>query len=413
MALYPTTTADRVQSRLIKFLDDSEQRWTSAPMMSAFMLQYVGVSGFDLAQIRTFFLTCKGRCVDAALATSFSFTLGPRLYQYCVFDQDGLDVQSNPGEVYSFTLRIKQVRQNDYYVAGTPATIFPQLRANGMMTQYPYVGGQAFDTILQDMPSGMRWARNRRLSPLASFILNYPSISDDDVETLRAFFYNQQGQTAGFCFLDPGGNLVQSSEDFTVASWTRSGLSSTGDLNGPFGSGSVGSVLSSTGYGSSATTIVGPAAGGLDGYAVSASIYLKRQYARIDDVPDFDSITDFDSLSPYSSSVPIPIRVGFLNAADGTEQYVEVVPPPSWVRIDFSSVIWFTGPVTLKIAAQAAGDVGAFGAQVVPMKGPGAYIRTPGNYGLHPKVRFATDTFACAHNSPNDNAAALPLVEYK
>jgi hypothetical protein len=58
--------------------------------------------------------------------------------------------------------------------------------------------------------------------------------------------------------------------------------------------------------------------------------------------------------------------------------------------------------------------IDVFGAQCVPSKGPGGYVKTPysfGGYGYYPTIRFDTDAFTVRQDGPGHNSLQLPIVE--
>jgi hypothetical protein len=53
-----------------------------------------------------------------------------------------------------------------------------------------------------------------------------------------------------------------------------------------------------------------------------------------------------------------------------------------------------------------------FDAQIAASGGPGAYQRTPGNYGLHTKVRFDTDVFEPQYVAPGQVSLKFRLAAH-
>lgn len=94
------------------FLNDTEQRWTSRQPLFSCTLQYQSMNGYDTSVLVEFFNQMRGAYVDTALLNTFEFTLSGNTYNYCVFDQDEVEVQVDRGETLAFELKIKQLRPN-------------------------------------------------------------------------------------------------------------------------------------------------------------------------------------------------------------------------------------------------------------------------------------------------------------
>jgi len=114
IAMFPSTIVDRFTTRVIRFLNDSEQRWTLHDKLHGLVLEYHNVCGYDVSVLRDFFRLRKGRYVGASLTNSFDLKLGGVTYNYCVFDQDDFVVTEDAGKpnTYNFVLRIKILRRN-------------------------------------------------------------------------------------------------------------------------------------------------------------------------------------------------------------------------------------------------------------------------------------------------------------
>jgi len=112
IAMYPTSLVFSYVTRVITFVNSSEQRWTVRNNLFGAVLEYRRLNGYDLSLLRNFFIQMKGSYVDAALLNTFSITIGGNTYNYCAFDQDTFDSVCDSAENYSTTLKIKQVRPN-------------------------------------------------------------------------------------------------------------------------------------------------------------------------------------------------------------------------------------------------------------------------------------------------------------
>jgi hypothetical protein len=112
MAMYPATLSHRFITRVLKFVNDSEQRWTVSGELFSCVLEFSHLSGYDFAQILGFFQTMRGAYIDAALLNTFSITIDSVPYYWCVFDQDSIQDETGVDESHAFKLAIKQLRPN-------------------------------------------------------------------------------------------------------------------------------------------------------------------------------------------------------------------------------------------------------------------------------------------------------------
>ena len=249
------------------------------------------------------------------------------------------------------------------------------------MVQRPYVTTLAHLTTAVDQPSGPRYGYAWRTEPLGRWNLQYKSLTDAELAVLEAFFASMRGRYGAFIYLDPGGNLVQYSEDFTNASWSNS-ASIGGAVADPFGGNRA---LSATG--TSLSTCVLPS-GGASGFVLCGSIWVKMASAQTLSVGFIDS-----NSSPLGSTA-------------------WALPAGQWRRIWCSITLATASSVSLLISG-SSWSAALFGAQCAPLPGPGGYQRTPGNCGLRAKCRFDTDRFEVQHVGPNENGLQLKVAEYK
>lgn len=112
IAMYPATLRSSFVTRVIKFVNDTEQRWVVRGRLFSAVLQLHDLNGYDTSLLVNFFNTMRGEYVDAALTNVFDITIDGVQYFWCVFDQDVLQVQEEPGLKYSFQMAIRQLRPN-------------------------------------------------------------------------------------------------------------------------------------------------------------------------------------------------------------------------------------------------------------------------------------------------------------
>lgn len=275
---------------------------------------------------------------------------------------------------------------------------FPQVNSNLILTQLPYQSKLSYETVVNDLETGIRYSFPRRAAnldgyptvPLGKFGINFSSITDTEVSDLKTFFDARRGRWESFRFLDPGGNLLQYSEDFTKSYWDKSsGVTTGATVADPFG-GNLATSLAGTGGDSKILGVIGPTDGGMSGFRMCVSVWVN---ARDPNASIFLGFTD--GTTTRGSTIQIPYQ--------------------TWRRISYSDTIWTSSQIKAVMGGSSTWSGGkqiyTYGFQVSPMKGEGAYVRTPGNYGYHENVRFDVDSFSVNHLGPNQNQVNLPLVE--
>lgn len=275
---------------------------------------------------------------------------------------------------------------------------FPQINANGIVTQRPYKVSHEFNTLAVDMPSGPRLKYGFRgtgltnfpTGALGRFDLNYPSITDTEVATLKSFFTQMEGKLNEFIFLDPGGNLVPNSENFADASWSLVGLGVTPGVSDPFG-GTLASTLSSTGANSMMYATVLPA-GGASGFVLTLSLWARAAWAGQQ------------------------LSIGFIDSGFGViGNRVWDLPQGRWQRISYTMTLATASYIRILVGGLGTWNnspIDVFGVMCAPMPGPGGYAKSPANSGYRARCRFDTDEFSWRKIGPNQNTVTLPIREF-
>ena len=73
----------------------------------------------------------------------------------------------------------------------------------GVSVHRPWQRHREYANVHNDLPHGYRYSYNERATPLMRFEIEYGPISDDDCDTLRAFWDARKGQYETFEFTDP------------------------------------------------------------------------------------------------------------------------------------------------------------------------------------------------------------------
>lgn len=283
-----------------------------------------------------------------------------------------------------------------------PPTYFPQFNS-GMTTQLPYRVTQSFNTLFSDNPEARPYAFARRGSglsqfpagPLNKFDLNFSSLLDTELATLTTFYDSMQGMYGEFCFLDPAGNLIKNSEDFSQASWTGNQTSDISILNPTFGDP----------FGGTRATVLQSASGN----SYMHPVILPRGYG--------SGIIMCVSVWALSASSGQTLFIGFSNNSTIVGGQTYTLPDGAWTRIYFAmSIPNNTAPLCAIIGGNSTWNstqIAFFGPQCCPTRGPGAYAKTPENYGYHPACRFDTDELVFTKAGPNQNQGVVPIQEYR
>ena len=112
---HPVNVSRVFNVRVHTFLSDKEQRYIVSKG-HGLVLEYRGVSGYDLQRVMDFFYDQRGARATAplnsAMTNYFDITIDGTQYNYCCFEQDAIQyTEELPGK-YSFTVSIRQLREN-------------------------------------------------------------------------------------------------------------------------------------------------------------------------------------------------------------------------------------------------------------------------------------------------------------
>lgn len=103
---YPVEHSQEFRTRVIRFLDDSEQRFTVRPPLQRFSLVYRAIDAEDLTRLRQFWESMKGQ-FDA----SWSLDWNGEQIERCRFDSDEFKfVESHFPSRFDVILHVVQVR---------------------------------------------------------------------------------------------------------------------------------------------------------------------------------------------------------------------------------------------------------------------------------------------------------------
>jgi len=244
--------------------------------------------------------------------------------------------------------------------------VFPQLGANGMITQRPYTKTASHRTTFKDQPTGRRHSWYWRDDPLYRFEVNYSAITLPELDTLMSFFNDRKGRLGEFTFIDPSGNMIPSTTAYETGTADPFGgtRAMTGSVIGPV------QVLPDTHE--------------IQGYVLSGSVWAK------------------------SSSPGNTIDLAF-SACDPSIVQVKIPNTTGWVRYHMTTTVISSYQILFSVGGSGTA---LFGPMVAATKGPGEYFSSPAHYAVHSKCRFDTDDLDVRYTAPNQYGIVVPIVEY-
>ena len=98
---------------------------------------------------------------------------------------------------------------------------FPQL-ASGAMAQYPVRKSRVTRSLKNSLPDGTMLVAADPGSQRLYWQLSYVDLSLAEIAALQNLFDSCSGRVKAFTFIDPTGNMLASSTDFTAPAWAAS-----------------------------------------------------------------------------------------------------------------------------------------------------------------------------------------------
>jgi hypothetical protein len=305
------------------------------------------------------------------------------------FEQDKFPIVETKRNRMSITFRVAQTKSSNPTIP-SPYVYFPQVLSEGVTTSLPYESNLGYRTVLDRMENGKQYAYKWRTNPLGQFSVNLPLMTSSEVATLRDFIYACEGRLREFAFLDPGGNLVNYSDDFSHASWGNTAVTVGGSVTDPFG-GTEARLCTATSGNSLLFPTVLPS-GNASGWVLCASVWAR-------------------ALSPGQT-----LSIGFIDSGFGVlENTIWELPQDQWTRIHHTITLATSSYIRVLIGGFGTWNSTAiqlFSAQCVPMPGPGPRLLTPGADALRTKCRLGSDDINITNSGVNQFSATIPIEEY-
>ena len=255
--------------------------------------------------------------------------------------------------------------------------IFPQL-TTGAAALYPVTKQSLQRTVVNVLPDGSTAVYADPDGVVAGWALRATGLTLAEWNAIESLFQQTSGMAGTFTFLDPVGNLLLQSEDFSAGAWTVGALIQlTAGITDPFGTARA-TLLINTGQ----------AAAGL---TQTLSIPGDFQYCLSGWVR-----------STAGSAVTLSIANSSKSFAAGTQ----------WKRVYISSNPGQAGGTTVTFGAQVAagGAVELFGIQAEAQLGPSDYKLTGATGGVYPKARFGSDQITVTAQGTDIYDAVIQIV---
>jgi hypothetical protein len=236
-------------------------------------------------------------------------------------------------------------------------------------------------TVSNILPSGDTIRMSDPGANSVNWRLQYSNLSDAEWTSLEALFEAAEGKLTAFTFLDPMGNLLLWSEDWTKPIWTADSLIHiSGGVAEPMGSSGAMQITNTA----QATQRVLQSVAGPSWFQYCFSVYLR-------------------------AAAPTTVQI-FLSA-NGQESLTQVEITSSWTRaIKADSLSLQEDGISFGLQLPAGASIVAFGAQAEPQPAPGSYKKTTDLAGVYPSARFDSDSLTQTTGAPNQNSCSVSLV---
>ncbi len=255
--------------------------------------------------------------------------------------------------------------------------VFPQL-TTGAAALYPLTKRRLRRTALNSVADGHAVVFADSDAGIAAWELRATGLMPAEWNAIEALFQQTSGMARTFTFLDPVGNLLLKSEDFTAGAWSRGALIQfTAGIADPLGT-TRATRLANTGQ----------AAGGV---------------AQTLNIPgDFQYCLSVWARSTSNSTLMLSIGSVTKVFAAGSQ----------WRRVFVFANPGQTGATTVAFTAQVdvGGSVELFGVQAEAQLGPSDYKVTGLRGGVYSKARFGSDQIAVTAQSAEVYDAVISIV---
>jgi len=255
--------------------------------------------------------------------------------------------------------------------------VFPQL-TTGAAALYPVTKQGLQRTVVNALADGSTVVYADPDGAVAGWALRATGLTLAEWNAIESLFQQTAGMAGTFTFLDPVGNLLLQSENFSAGAWAVGALMQlTTGIADPFGTARA-TALVNTGEASAGVTQILSVPGN---FQYCLSVWVR---------------------STSGSAVTLAIANGSKSFAAGTQ----------WARVYFSSNPGQPGAATVTFGAQlaAGGSVELFGMQAESQLGPSDYKLTGANGGVYSKARFGSDQITVTAQGTDVYDAVIQIV---
>ena len=257
--------------------------------------------------------------------------------------------------------------------------LFPQL-ATGSVAQFPARKHVLQRTAANMSPGGSVVKMADPEAGGCSWDLSYTGLTDAEIEAFETLFQDCEGRLRDFLFLDPLGNLLNWTEDFSKPVW-QTGMQVIGGQEDP--------------------------AGGTGAARVTNAAQAVQSITQTVDAPGTYRYTFSVSVRSLSAAT-VGLR---LQNATGS---VAVTRPVSneWQRITVSGELQGGDDIAIAIEIPGAGAVDFYGPQLEPQSDASGYRQTTDSSGVY-RARFDQDEFQQVTHGPDDHSLRLRVREVR
>jgi hypothetical protein len=255
--------------------------------------------------------------------------------------------------------------------------VFPQL-TTGAAALYPVTKQGLQRSVVNVLADGSRVVYADPDGAIAGWALRATGLTLAEWNAIESLFQQTAGMAGTFTFLDPVGNLLLQSEDFSAGAWTVGALAQlTAGVADPFGTARA-TGLVNTGQAAAGVTQTLNVPGNFQ--------YCLSVWAR----------------STAGSAVTLTIASSSKSFAAGAQ----------WSRVYISANPGQAGATTVTFGAQVAagGSVQLFGMQAEAQVGASDYKLTGAAGGVYPKARFGSDQITVTAQGTDVYDAVIQIV---
>ena len=255
--------------------------------------------------------------------------------------------------------------------------VFPQL-TTGAAALYPVTKQSLQRTVVNVLADGSTVVYADPDGAVAGWALRATGLTLAEWNAIESLFQQTSGMAGTFTFLDPVGNLLLQSEDFSTGAWTAGALVQlTAGIADPFGT-TRATRLVNTGQASAGLTQILNVPGN---FQYCLSVWVR---------------------STSGSAVTLAVANTSKSFAAGTQ----------WKRVYISSNPGQAGATTVTFGAQVAagGSVELFGMQAEAQLGPSDYKITGAAGGVYPRARFGSDQITVTAQGTDVYDAVIQIV---